>query len=108
MQKVLCQVIGTMCGVRLRNGNTWHGHGLHHRSGRAMDNEGHIQMKENIIETLKKHYEAKILEHKLNIDIMIANPRAIPEHENFTQAIDKELSELANAHDKLEALLEYF
>jgi hypothetical protein len=73
-----------------------------------MDDEGYIQMKENIIDTLKKHYEAKILEHKLNIDIMIANPRAIPEHENFVQAIDKELSELANAHDKLEALLKYF
>ncbi len=65
-------------------------------------------MKENIIETLKKNYEAKILEHKLNIDIMMANPRAIPEHENFVQAIDKELAELADAQDKLEALVEYF
>ena len=65
-------------------------------------------MKENIIDTLKKHYEAKILEHKLNIDIMIANPRAIPEHENFSYAIDRELTELANAHDKLEVFLKYF
>jgi hypothetical protein len=97
-----------MYGVRLHDGNNRYGHGLHHRLGRAMDDKGFIQMKENIIETLKKHYEAKILEHKLNIDIMMANPRAIPEHENFSYAIDKELAELANAHDKLEALLEYF
>jgi hypothetical protein len=39
---------------------------------------------------------------------MMANPRAIPEHENFVQAIDKELAELADAQDKLEALVEYF
>ena len=39
---------------------------------------------------------------------MLENPRAIPEHENFVQAIDKELGELADAQDKLEALVEYF
>jgi hypothetical protein len=65
-------------------------------------------MKENIIDTMIMQYESKIAQHKLNIDIMIANPRAIPEHENFTEAIDKELCELANAHDKLQALKEYF
>ena len=65
-------------------------------------------MKDKIITTLEQHYEAKVAQHKLNIDIMMANPRAIPEHENFTQAIDKELSELADAHDKLQALKEYF
>ena len=97
-----------MYGVKLRDDYDWHSHGRYYRPGCAMDDKGFILMKENIIDTLKKYYEAKILEHKLNIDIMIANPRAIPEHENFTQAIDKELAELANAHDKLEALLEYF
>jgi len=64
--------------------------------------------KDKILLTLKKHYEAKIEEHRLNIDIMLENPRAIPEHENFVQAIDKELSELADAQDKLESLVEYF
>jgi hypothetical protein len=65
-------------------------------------------MKDNITDTLKKYYEAKIAEHKLNIDIMLENPRAIPEHENFVQAIDKELAKLADAQDKLEALVEHF
>ena len=64
--------------------------------------------KDKILLTLKKHYEAKIEEHRLNIDIMLENPRAIPEHENFVQAIDKELAELADAQDKLEVLVEYF
>ncbi len=65
-------------------------------------------MKDKIIITLEQYYEAKVAQHKLNIDIMLANPRGIPEHENFIEAIDKELSELANAHDKLQALKEYF
>ena len=65
-------------------------------------------MKDKIVITLEQYYEAKIAQHKLNIDIMMTNPISIPEHENFTEAIDKELAELANAHDKLQALKEYF
>jgi hypothetical protein len=65
-------------------------------------------MKDKIIITLEQYYESKVTQHKLNIDIMMANPRAIPEHENFTEAVDKELEQLANAHDKLQALKEYF
>jgi len=65
-------------------------------------------MKDNIVTTFEQYYRSKIAQHKLNIDIMIANPRAIPEHENFIGAIDKELDQLANAHDKLQALKEYF
>ena len=65
-------------------------------------------MKDKIVITLEQYYEAKVAQHKLNIDIMMSNPRVIPEHENFIEAIDKELSELANAHDKLQALKEYF
>jgi hypothetical protein len=69
---------------------------------------GKSGMREKIIITLEQYYEAKVAQHKLNIDIMLENPRSIPEHENFTEAIDRELSELANAHDKLQALKEYF
>jgi len=65
-------------------------------------------MREKIIETLVRHYESKIDQHMLNINIMIANPRAIPEHEDFVSAIDKELGHVSEAKDKLEALKEYF
>jgi hypothetical protein len=40
-------------------------------------------MKDKIVITLEQYYEAKIAQHKLNIDIMMTNPRSIPEHENF-------------------------
>ena len=65
-------------------------------------------MKDRIVNTLEQHYQAIIAKHKLNIEIMLANPRSIPEHENFIQAIDKELSLLADPDDKLKALKEYF
>lgn len=65
-------------------------------------------MREQIIKTMKSYYETKIFEHKLNIDIMLGNPIAIPEHENFVSAIDKELSAMSDAKDKLDVLKEYF
>lgn len=65
-------------------------------------------MQDKIVNTMISYYESVVAQHKLNIDIMLANPRAIPEHENFTEAIDKELTELVNANDKLHALKEYF
>lgn len=65
-------------------------------------------MREHIINTMKSLYEMKVHEHKLNIDIMLANPTAIPEHESFVAAIDKELEMMATANDKLETLKQYF
>lgn len=65
-------------------------------------------MRDKIITTLKQHYEAVVAKHILNIEIMLENPRSIPEHENFIQAIDTELSHITDAHDKLETLKGYF
>lgn len=65
-------------------------------------------MREHIINTMRSLYEMKVHEHKLNIDIMLANPTAIPEHESFVAAIDKELELMAAANDKLETLKQYF
>lgn len=65
-------------------------------------------MKDQIMNTMRSLYEMKVHEHKLNIDIMLANPTAIPEHESFSSAIDKELELMAAANDKLETLKHYF
>jgi hypothetical protein len=65
-------------------------------------------MKDQILLTLKQHYEAEVSKHKINIEIMLENPRAIPEHESFTSAIDKELELMTSARDKLETLIEKF
>jgi hypothetical protein len=65
-------------------------------------------MKENIVKALKAHFEAHIVKHKMNIDIMLNNPMAIHEHTDFMGAVELELAQIAEYEDKLEALTKYF
>ena len=65
-------------------------------------------MREQIIGTLKQHFEAHVLKHKMNVDIMLNNPIAIPEHTDHMDAIEKELAIMAEYDDKLEMLNKYF
>jgi hypothetical protein len=65
-------------------------------------------MKENIVNALKAHFEAHIIKHKLNIDIMLDKPMAIHDHTDFMGAVELELAQIAEYEDKLEALTKYF
>ena len=65
-------------------------------------------MKENIVNALKAHFEAHIVKHKLNIDIMLDKPMAIHDHTDFMGAVELELAQIAEYEDKLEALTKYF
>jgi len=55
-------------------------------------------------EVLQKHFTAQIDKHKLNVQILLENPRAIPEHTDFAEAVEKELEQVAHWNDMLEAL----
>lgn len=61
-------------------------------------------MREQILTNLKMYFETKINIHRTNIEVMLENPRAIPEHTNFNEAIEQELFKMAEWMDKLEAL----
>ena len=65
-------------------------------------------MKKQIVETLKQHFEAHILKHKMNVDIMVANPMAIHDHTDLMDAIEKEVAQIAEYVDKLEVMEKYF
>ena len=65
-------------------------------------------MKKQIVETLKHHFEAHILKHKMNVDIMLANPMAIHDHTDLMDAIEKEVAQIAEYMDKLEVMEKYF
>jgi CBS domain-containing protein len=65
-------------------------------------------MRKEIIAVLKQHFEAHILKHKMNVDIMLSNPMAIHEHEDLMDAIEKEVALIAEYHDKLEVMNTYF
>ena len=65
-------------------------------------------MRKQMIGVLKQHFEAHILKHKMNVDIMLSNPTAIPEHSDLMDAIEKEVAFIAEYHDKLEVMNTYF
>jgi hypothetical protein len=65
-------------------------------------------MRTQIIGVLKQHFEAHILKHKMNVDIMLGNPMAIPEHTDLMDAIEKEVALIAEYQDKLEIMENYF
>jgi hypothetical protein len=65
-------------------------------------------MRQEIINVLKQHFEAHILKHKMNVDIMLNNPMAIHDHTDLMDAIEKEVALIAEYVDKLEVMKTYF
>ena len=65
-------------------------------------------MRQEIIAVLKQHFEAHILKHKMNVDIMLSNPMAIHDHTDLMDAIEKEVALIAEYQDKLEVMETYF
>lgn len=61
-----------------------------------------------MISVLKQHFETHILKHKMNIEVMLANPMAIHDHTDLMGAIEKEVSHIAEYMDKLEVMEKYF
>jgi hypothetical protein len=65
-------------------------------------------MRQEIINVLKKHFEAHILKHKMNVDVMLNNPMALHDHTNLMDAIEKEVNQISEYMDKLEVMEKYF
>ena len=57
-----------------------------------------------MLEALKKRYEADIAEAKATINIYLTNPVGIGEHPQHLDEIDKQLSKISEAKDKLKAI----
>lgn len=65
-------------------------------------------MRKQIIEASRLHFISHIEKHKMNIEVMLANPIAIHDHTDLMGAIEKELEQIAEYEDKLEVLTKYF
>jgi hypothetical protein len=61
-----------------------------------------------MIEASRKHFEGHIEKHRINIEVYLKNPVGIGEHSDIMEAIECELSQMAEYHDKLEMLDRYF
>lgn len=67
-----------------------------------------MEMRQQLIGALKQHFEAHILKHKMNVDIMLGNPMAIHDHTDLMSAIEAEVAHIAEYMDKLEVMEKYF
>ena len=65
-------------------------------------------MRQQLIAASKLHFRAHIEKHHINIEVMLANPTAIPEHSDIMEAIEKEAGQIAEYMDKLEVMETYF
>lgn len=65
-------------------------------------------MRKELIKASKLHFEAHIEKHRINVETMLKNPLAIPEHTDIMDAIENELAVIAEYDDKLEMLKKYF
>ena len=65
-------------------------------------------MRTQLIQASKQHYQAHIEKHRVNIEDMLNNPTAIPEHSDIMAAIEKEVGHIAEFMDKLEVLETFF
>ena len=61
-----------------------------------------------ILQALRKRYEADIATALANIEVYNTNPTGIGDHADIVSAVDGEVTKLANAADKLKALVEFF
>jgi hypothetical protein len=61
-----------------------------------------------LIDAQTSHLIGHMNKHKANIEILLTHPVGIGEHQDIQEAIEVELEEIANYHDKLEMLVKYF
>ena len=65
-------------------------------------------MRAQMIEALKEHAEANIKKHKMNVEIYLEKAVGVGEHSDIMETIEKEIGKIAEYHDQLEVLDNYF
>ena len=61
-----------------------------------------------MLQALRAHAEGKIQMHKMNVEVYLTNPAGIGEHPDVMEAIEKEIQQIAEYHDQIEVLDNYF
>ena len=67
-----------------------------------------MDLKEQMIKAARLHAEAELELHKTNIEVYMQKVVGIGEHSDIIETIQKELDQMATAHDRLEMLNKYF
>ena len=64
--------------------------------------------KENRVDALRRKYEADIAIAKTELEVYFESSVGVAEHPHIIESMDKLITELANAKEKLECLLDNF
>lgn len=67
-----------------------------------------MEIREQILESLKSHAVGKINKHKMNVEVYLTNPAGIGEHPDVMEAIEAELKIIAEFEEQLQVLNKYF
>jgi len=67
-----------------------------------------MDLKEQMIKAARKHAEAELELHKVNVEVYMQKVVGIGEHSDIIETIQKELDQMAAAHDRIEMLEKYF
>jgi hypothetical protein len=61
-----------------------------------------------MLQAAQKHAQAHIEKHRLNVEVYLRNPVGVGEHSDIMDAIEKELTLMAEYEDHLDILKKYF
>ena len=61
-------------------------------------------MRNELLKASMIHFQSHIQKHRVNVEVMLRNPTALPDHTDIMDAIERELAIIAEYQDKLEAL----
>jgi len=67
-----------------------------------------INMREDLINASRLHFEAHIEKHRINVENLLDNGVGVAEHGDIMDTIEKELGIIAEYDDKLNILNKYF
>ncbi len=93
-----------MSAVRIRPGAPQQDRKEHHNKYK----ERIMDLKEQMLSVARKHAEAELELHKVNVEVYMQKVVGIGEHSDIIETIQKELDQMAAAHDRLEMLNKYF
>jgi hypothetical protein len=65
-------------------------------------------MRELLLNALRQHYLGHIETARANVEVFLENPVGVGEHPDIAETMDKEISKIADASDKLKTLDDFF
>ena len=73
-----------------------------------MNEDYHTSLRTKMLNAVRKHAEAHIEKHMMNVEVYLQHPVGVGEHSDIMDAIEKELDQMAQYEEHLEILRKYF